>query len=154
MTALSAARGDAPAPFVLTCANTVGLRKYTAEQKAEAMKLYQEAGPGEAARCLHIPMPTIASWSRRAGIQTDAPNSVKAAIEMARLSREQKRELLREKLLDQALSLVGDMDGTVLLITKKGEQLKLPASPSDKKDLAKAMRDVVETFRLEVGEST
>jgi hypothetical protein len=72
---------------------------------------------------------------------------------MARLSREQKRELLREKLLDQALSLVGDMDGTVLLITKKGEQLKLPASPSDKKDLAKAMRDVVETFRL-VGEST
>ena len=84
-------------------------RTYTDEQKAKALDLYEKHGAGEAARQMGIPVQTISSWARRSGKQTDAPANLKAAIEIAQLTREQKREVLRNPLLDKALDMLSRM---------------------------------------------
>jgi hypothetical protein len=78
--------------------------QYTDEQRQEALRLYVEVGPSEAGRQLHIPAVTITSWAR-AGIQSEAPAATRAAVEMARLTRIQKREQLIDGMHETALDL-------------------------------------------------
>lgn len=130
-------------------------QSYTQEQKSQALALYKEHGPGEAARRLHIPSKTITSWANRAGVQSDAPAKTAAATEMARLTRDQKREKLRGLLLDKAIDLIEDMDGKMQVVTQRGEVVILDCLPANsKKDLATASAILIDKFRLEVGEAT
>jgi transposase-like protein len=55
-------------------------RSYTQEQRAEALKLYQEVGPSEAGRRLDIPNATIRQWAKRAGASSARAEHVAAAV--------------------------------------------------------------------------
>lgn len=65
--------------------------KWTAEQKAEALRLYADVGSGEAARRTGIPQPTISSWARRNGVQSSAPANMHAANQATKIKWEQRR---------------------------------------------------------------
>lgn len=51
------------------------------------------------------------------------------------MAREQKRDGLRDKLLDKCLALVDEMDETTVIVTKAGDELTIPTTPANKKDL-------------------
>jgi transposase len=133
-------------------------RSYTDEEKAEALRLYEEVGPGEASRRLHIPMQTIASWGRRSGLQTNAPANVKAAIEMAQLTREAKRaaalDLMHDKLLDVLQRL--DAPHTEFKSTKSGIEKVTHRKPpaSAVKAYIDSAHTLLADIRLELGEAT
>jgi transposase-like protein len=131
-------------------------RTYTDEQRQEALRLYKEVGPGEAARQLGIPGKTISSWAKRECIQSDAPAKMAAAIDMARLTREERREQLREKMLDKALDLLGRMDEQHKDFRgKDAEAVYWEKAPADAcKNYATAAAILLDKFRLEVGEAT
>lgn len=74
--------------------------KWTPEQRDEALRLYTQLGAGEAARQTGIPQPTISSWARRAGVQSDAPAKTAAAVEQARLTMEARKAQLALDLMD------------------------------------------------------
>ena len=128
--------------------------KYTDDQKAEALRLYETEGPAEAARRTGINKNTIASWAARKGLQTDAPARLAAAVEMARLTREEKRKVFRDELIDSMLARLRSMDAEMTIVTKKGDTLTIPVSPQGQRDLSTAVKNLTETLRLELGEAT
>lgn len=56
-------------------------RVYTEDEKAEALRIYEEHGPSVAARETGIPKGTIAAWARRGGVRTSAPQNMREANE-------------------------------------------------------------------------
>lgn len=85
-------------------------RSYTDQERARALELYREHGPAEAERRCGVPKKTISSWAARAGVQTDAPERTRAAIEQARLGWEQRRAGLADRLGEVAELLVGKIE--------------------------------------------
>lgn len=83
--------------------------KWTAEQKAEALRLYAEVGAGEAARRTGIPQPTISSWARRNGVQCGAPARIAAAVEASKLSMEARKAKLADDLMDDIQRVRGQL---------------------------------------------
>lgn len=75
-------------------------RTYTPEQREEALYLYVQVGPAEAARRTGIPAKTIASWAGRSGMQSDAPEKTEAAVAAASLTIAQRKQALASGLLD------------------------------------------------------
>jgi hypothetical protein len=102
-------------------------RKYTDEQIEEALRIYREDGVAEAARQTGMNANTIASYARRKKVQTDAPAHVRAAIEMASLTRQQKREAFADVLLDQMMTTVRAI-GTEMTIVPT-TRIKVGSSP-------------------------
>lgn len=58
-------------------------RKYTEEQRAEALDLYQTDGPTAVEKKLGIPKATVASWARRTRVQTVRNQKAADATEAA-----------------------------------------------------------------------
>ncbi|MFF0904023.1 UNVERIFIED_CONTAM: hypothetical protein RF653_10145 [Kocuria sp. CPCC 205316] len=133
-------------------------RTYTDEQKAEALEVYKQHGPGEAGRRLGIPAKTITSWAKRAGLQSDAPAATKNAVEMAQLSRAAKREELLDRMHDSALDMLDRLNAeeAVIKVTKEGVQelsYKKPQATSCKA-YVEAAHILYSDIRLEAGEAT
>jgi hypothetical protein len=86
----------------------VSVRTYTDEQRAEALGLYVELGAPETARRLGIPKPTVASWARRAGLQTGAAGAsrARARTESARARWAEVSQEHREELAGRLLAEV------------------------------------------------
>lgn len=80
--------------------------RYDDATKAEALRLYAEHGPAEAARITGIPAPTVRSWARRNGVASVATPERQAAIEAARLTWTQRRTTLTAQLGEAAELLV------------------------------------------------
>lgn len=132
------------------------MTEYTAAQRKEALKLYVEHGPAEAARQCDIPSGTIRSWAHKDGLarlryeKTEAATN--AAVERATL----KREELRELLLDQAIDLIHrmnaphkDFKGSAALEVWWAE-----APSGSTRDYATAAAILIDKYRLEMGEHT
>ena len=66
-------------------------KDYSEEQRRNALALYKEHGPSKASRQCGIPQKTISSWAKRGGVQSDAPQKTKAAVEAARLKWAERR---------------------------------------------------------------
>jgi len=66
-------------------------RKYPAPVRAEALHLYAEVGPAEAARRLDLPAGTVRSWAKRAGVTGERTKQATAAVEAARLTWSQRK---------------------------------------------------------------
>lgn len=136
-----------------------GMASYTDEQRAEALDLYQQLGPSEAARRAGVPKGTISSWVRRAGLKTSVPENLRAATEVGRLTLEQRRqklasnllgdiERLRGQLFEPAESIHWDKDG--------GFHRARISEPtfSDKKALATSLAILVDKVLLLTGQAT
>lgn len=80
-------------------------KRWTDEQRDQALALYLEHGTTEAARRTGIPKGTVASWARRAGVETrTVPPQTEAAVESSALAAEQRR-------LELAEGMLGDIGG-------------------------------------------
>ena len=74
---------------------------------------------------------------------------------MAKLTREQKRESFRDELLEGAIKRLRSMDDEMSVVTNAaGNVVQIPVTPQGQQQLSQAVKNLVETFRLEVGEST
>lgn len=94
-------------------ASKSGRASYTADQKAEALRLYQEQGPAAASRATSIPKGTIVSWARRQGLQSDGAAKTKAATEAASLDAAKTRALAVGKSITLAGKLLDRLDAAV-----------------------------------------
>ena len=109
---------------------------YTAEQKAEAIRLYVEVGPDEAARTIGCGRMTIYRWLS----DTSVPSEKREAERLATIARHQaKREALREALLDAALAGAAAID---------------THDPKGFQALSIGVGTFLDKYRLEMGEST
>lgn len=75
-------------------------RTYTPEQRAEALALYEEHGPREAARRCGIDATNITRWAKAAGVVTRAIETKGVAIKASVLSMEQRKLNLAAGLMD------------------------------------------------------
>lgn len=73
-------------------------KKWTDEQRAQALRLYDEVGACEAGKRTGIPQATISSWARRTGVQSSAPAATKAAVDHLVLKWAERKLLLTDKL--------------------------------------------------------
>lgn len=132
--------------------------RYSDEQRANALALYAKHGPAEASRRTGIPKKTIASWARRSHVQTDAPQVMTAAIDMAKLTRDEKRVHLQDLILEKAIDVLRRMDEPHkdFKVTKNGIQEVVfdKATSTDCKNYATSAATLVDKFRLELGEAT
>ncbi len=83
-------------------------RTYSQQERAAALELYVEHGAPEAARQVGIPKATVASWARRAGLQTGAVGAsrARARTEAARARWEEVSQEHREELAGRLLAEV------------------------------------------------
>lgn len=109
---------------------------YTDEQKAEAVRLYVELGPDEAARTIGCSRRAIYGWLGMHGVQTKKPDEQRAETEARHAA---KREALREALLDAALQGAAAVD---------------TSDPKGYQALAIGVGTFLDKYRLENGEST
>lgn len=91
--------------------------QYTDEQRAQALALYAEVGPAEAARQLGIKAGTIRQWAARAGVTGDDPRT-RLATEGARVKWAARRDELADKagaaaeqVLEAMVKAANDGDG-------------------------------------------
>lgn len=73
-------------------------RRYTDEQKAEALKLFEAEGPSAVKRQLGIPKSTIDQWARKAGVRTVRAENVRARVEAAQMDNAQRRANIVKRL--------------------------------------------------------
>ena len=73
-------------------------RVYTDEEKAEAVKLYEEHGTSAASKQTGIPKNTIQGWARKAGVRTVRNENVRARVEAAQLDNAERRANLVKRL--------------------------------------------------------
>lgn len=83
---------------------------YTAEEKAAALKQYQEYGVAETARRTGIPKGTISSWAVSAGLESSARETTRAACEAQSLNFKARRQRIAERLLTQAEGYLDRME--------------------------------------------
>lgn len=74
-------------------------KRWTDEQREEALRLFRSHGPAEAARQTGIPKATVASWARRQRVQTNVVVEREEAVEASALQAEQRRLDLAEGML-------------------------------------------------------
>jgi transposase-like protein len=142
--------------------STNGHRTYTDEERQNTLALYIEVGPREAARRTGVPLRTISNWAHNDGVATDAvPEKTRAATEQAKALSEQrraeKRDRLRELLLDRAVDLLERMDSPHSEWRGQKDPVKVTYDKAEAgacQQYAVATGILIDKYRLEVGEST
>ena len=132
-------------------------RKYSAEERAEALILYASEGLAETARQTGIPKPTIASWVTRAGLpHTDSTVKTEAATEAAQSRAKQLRADLQLRLLEKAVDLLDRMDAEhVDFKGKDADMVTYPIAPAAAvQNYATSVGILIDKYRLEMGEAT
>lgn len=85
-------------------------REYTDDQRDGALGLVAEHGFREAHRRSGIPLSTLFSWGTAAGVRSVQVQKSRSAIEAAEARIAEKREIVRELLLEKAADLIERMD--------------------------------------------
>lgn len=94
-------------------ASKSGRASYTADQKAEALRLYETEGPSAASEATGIPKGTISSWAIREGLQTDCNSKTAAATEAASLDAAKTRALVVSKSIALTSKLLNRVNAAV-----------------------------------------
>lgn len=84
-------------------------RVYTDEQREEALRLYEIAGPRDAAEQTGIPKSTIQSWAKSANVRTGRSEKTRAHIEAAQLDAKALRAELEVRYLQEAHRMLDKM---------------------------------------------
>lgn len=144
-------------------------RKWTDEQRADAISIGHHAGWAEAERQTGIPRNTIRSWAIRAGVETSVgiPPGLVAAQETAAASREQRRAVLADGLLDDVGILRGRLFAPMTYVHVKlvgrgegrqdVEQVQVDLdqpTPTDQHKLVQSIVALIEKVQLLTGEAT
>lgn len=131
-------------------------REYTAEEKAEALRLYVEVGPCEAARRLGMDKRLVSKWAKKTGVATVATQKNLEGVEAAEAKAAHLRGKLKGLLLEKAVDLLGRMDEPHIDFKGKDvEQVTYPKAPASAcASYATAAGILIDKFRLENGEVT
>ncbi len=100
---------------------------------------------------------SVSNWCKAAGVDKAAlvEQQTAAATAASIAAQAEKREQLRVKLLDRALTVLDRMDGKFKTFTKLGVEVELDEPPANVcKDLAVTCGILIDKLRLEAGEST
>lgn len=122
--------------------------RWSADDKARALKHYTNHGPAEASRRTGIPTKTIASWARRSGVQTDAPARTAAATAQAQANWAE----LRATVANQAGTTAQRILALVVTALDSGD-LEV-TSVHQAKDAALTAAILVDKAQLLTGEAT
>ena len=138
-------------------------KSYSEAEKANALAVYVEKGPREAARETGIPARTIGRWAARQGLSTEVQAKTAKATATAREQAALRREKLRMLLLDKAVDVLERMDAPhkdfkVVGVGDHVSEIRevhydLP-TPGGVKDYAIAVGVLIDKYRLEMGETT
>lgn len=130
--------------------------KYTEEQRAEALKLYEAEGPTAAGKKLGIPKETIMSWAKRAQVHTVRTESTRKAVEAKVVDGKLRRQNIVHRLYGQAEKVLDDLESEEFRTILKGEygsehEVVLGFIPAnDRKTLIQALGSaMVTTSKLE-----
>jgi transposase-like protein len=128
---------------------------YTDEQKAEAVRLYVEEGPEEAAAAVGCSRRQVYRWLGSHNVTPKKPDQRRADTESRHI---QRREELRDLLLDQALDMLHRMNEMHIEwreVDGQQEQIvHLVAGAGEVKSYALAAGILIDKYRLEMGEAT
>lgn len=131
-------------------------RQFSEEDKARARAIYEERGPTAAAEALDTSKGTIGRWAKDGGWRTVRNERTRAATEARMADRELRREELRIKLLERAHVALDRMQVPhVEFVGRAGDRQEIDFPTAGAfRDYAAATKDLVNTFRLEIGEAT
>jgi len=77
-------------------------RAYTPEIRAAALEKFRTDGADAASEQTGVPAGTIRTWANNDGVRTERETKATAAVAAARLSLEQRKTALADRLLDEA----------------------------------------------------
>lgn len=125
--------------------------RYTAEQRTEALKLYEQEGPSAVEKKLGIPKTTVMSWAKKAGVRTIRTERTRKAVEARVFDGKLRRQNITERLYGQAEKILDDLEApkfrTILKASFGEEKPKtldfIPAN--DKKTLLQAVGTAMTT---------
>ncbi|MBE0467587.1 MAG: hypothetical protein IBX71_10250 [Candidatus Desulforudis sp.] len=133
-------------------------RRYTAQEKEQALTLYADVGPAETARKTGIPSGTIRKWAQRSGLTGLSPVTAKktqAATAANKVRNESRREGVKEKLLERIDLLLERMSAPQIDFKgQQARQVKYPVPPAkDTLALATGVGILLDKLRLEEGKA-
>src|SRR4051794_39354750 len=85
--------------------------RHSDEQKAQALAIYRDHGPAEAARQTGINKGTIGWWAHRAGLKSVGAARTRAATESAQAVAAKKRADWQLDAIDKLLTITARLDG-------------------------------------------
>ena len=94
--------------------------KYTPEQRAEALALYETDGPTAVTARFGIPKTTVASWAKNAGVRTVRTETTRAAVEAKVVDGKLRRQNIVHRLYGQAEKILDDLEGKQFQTVAKG----------------------------------
>jgi transposase-like protein len=95
--------------------------KYTPEQRAEALALYETHGPSAVTARFGIPKTTVASWAKNAGVRTVRTEATRAAVEAKVVDGKLRRANIMHRLYGQAEKILDDLEGSEFKTLVKGQ---------------------------------
>jgi hypothetical protein len=129
---------------------------YTEQQKTEALDLYREHGPREAARQTGIDASLITRWAKAAGLSTLHTEQTLAATAQRKAQGDLSRAEARAKLLRKLHRALDRMDEPyVAVYGATAKRIELDEPPADAfRHLAVSAAVLIDKLRLEEGEVT
>lgn len=144
-------------------------KKWTDEQRAQALEAYRLRGPSAASEETGVPRETIKSWAKRAGVASTATlPERRAQVEAAEITMEQRRLDIAHGLADDVQRLRGRLFAPMSYAhvkTVSGGQgapsevetvwvdMTMP-TPADQLNLMRAIAAAAEKMQLLTGEAT
>jgi transposase len=129
---------------------------YSDKQKSEALKLYVELGTAEASRRTKVNPRTLKHWVQAAGLSQARAEKTETAREALAKERGEKRERLRNLLLDKAIDLINRMDEPHKDFRgKDADEVWWDKAPAGAvQNYATSVAILIDKYRLEMGEAT
>lgn len=143
-------------------------KRWSDEQRAEALQLLKSMGPADVAAQLGIPRETIKSWAKRAGVSGAIVSERRAHVEAAELTMEARRLESASRAEEEARALLDRMrapmsyahvktvsggQGAASEVETVWVDLPMP-TPADQLNLARAYATLMEKVQLLTGEAT
>lgn len=129
---------------------------YTADQKQEALDLYQQIGARATAEQLDIPPRTVRHWATLAGLAKAREQNLEDGARMLAAVHQAKREEIRVRLMDLILDAMDRTDQKHIDYRGKDVvQVEWETAPAEAfKAYAVAIGVLIDKYRLEMGEAT
>lgn len=97
-------------------------RKYTDEQRTQALELYKTEGPTAAGKKLGIPKETIMRWAKTTGTHTVRNQVTREAVEAKVVDGKLRRQNITHRLYAQAEKILDELEGEKFRTLIKGTQ--------------------------------